>query len=161
MRGWTGDELDASDRKATVGQVWPDPIDVEFLPFINRINLLPFVTSVQSCIGHVNYDKFEIPEDERPLGASEKYGYLQLMLTLEAAHWLCQRAVKWHWLWVGGSQLFIDGASNPGVTDNESYYLTFAWDASHWPLPATDITERLEEFYVQRSTRGPESRDQG
>jgi hypothetical protein len=149
MSIWNGEELDANDRKAAMGAFSPDAVDKEFLPYINRINALPFVTTTQSCVGHLRYDDQKVPANERPIDASENWGYLTLMLTLDVAQWLCQRAQQWRWLWGAGSQLFIDGSAPPGVTDNESYVITFAWDASHWPTPAVDLTEALEAYYAE------------
>lgn len=68
------------------------------------------------------------------------------MLTLDAAQWICQRAVSWPWLWVSGSQLFLPDARPPEVTENESYVIAFAWDATQWPAPAADITAALEQW---------------
>lgn len=56
MTTWKDYELVASDRKAAMGQFSLDATDKEFLPYINRIKLLPFVTTTQSCIGHLDYD---------------------------------------------------------------------------------------------------------
>src|SRR5437764_4436012 len=98
MGGWDGELLDPDDRREAMDQFSPDLIDPDFLPHLACINALPFVVSVQCCIGHMSYDKWlGLPED-RPVDHSATWGYLQLRLTLEAAEWISREAC-WDWLW--------------------------------------------------------------
>ncbi len=50
MENSSADELDANDRKAAMGQFAGNAIDAEFLPFITRINLIPFVPATHSWL---------------------------------------------------------------------------------------------------------------
>lgn len=150
MCGWEGEVLDAEDRQEVIAQFSADDIDAEFLPYLARINVLPFVVSAQSCIGHMSYDKWLGPDEDRPIDHSTAWGYLRLMLTLEAAEWISKEA-GWHWLWIPGSQLFVEGAGMPETTNNGSFFIAFASDSVHWPKPAIDVTEALEEFHRRYS----------
>lgn len=134
--------IDAEDKRRELARLERDKIDPEFLPYLDRINALPFVVTGQCCIGHMEY-RTDFP---RPANDGGKWGYLQMLLTSSAADWLNEQICDWDWLWVEGSQLWAEGADTPGVTDGESYQLTFAWDKQEWPIPADDIVAALGKF---------------
>lgn len=144
MREWDGTDLDEEDRANAMAGFSEDVIDSDFLPFLREINSLPFVASVQCCIGHLDYNK--IPAEVLPSNRTTGWGYLQLMTTLDAATWISEHA-DWDWLWNENSQLFSDGTGCPETTGNGSFLIAFAWDASAWPAPALDIVELLNAFY--------------
>jgi tRNA(Phe) wybutosine-synthesizing methylase Tyw3 len=48
--------MDAEDRTAALSSFNLDDIDVEFLPFLERINRFPHVVSMQCCLGHVEHE---------------------------------------------------------------------------------------------------------
>lgn len=135
--------MNRTDKQGVVSRLDPAAIDPEFLPFLERINRLPFCATVQCCIGHMKYEgQFET----QPPGSSGRWGYLQLFVSFEAAEWLMERIDSWDWLWVPCSQLWIEDAMTPGITDNGSFEITFAWDAQDWPRCAEDICAALEEY---------------
>ncbi len=136
--------MDAEDRKAALSSFDPDEIDVEFLPFLERINRLPHAVSMQCCLGHVEYK----PIGAQTAGQSGRWGYLQLLLDLDLAEWLAEIIRDCDWLLLERSQTWDAQAGiAPGVTENESYVLTFAWDASQWPRPAEEICRFIEEYH--------------
>jgi hypothetical protein len=138
--------LNPTDREEALAFFSVDAIDSEFLPFIHRINSLPFAVTVQSCIGHLSYWRYRFFKADRPPGATKNWGYLQLMIDLEAAHELCRRAHNWPWLWKHGSRLFLEGAPRPEITRNGAAVIGLAWDAASWPTPGNDITDTLEQM---------------
>jgi hypothetical protein len=136
--------MDQEDKRLTLDTLKPEEIDPEFLPYLERINRLPFVVTKQCCIGHMEY---KTEGQYLPPDGSGRWGYLELLLHDDAATWLHEgRIGDWEWLWVAGSQLWVEGAGMPGITDSGSFDIVFAWDAKHWPKPAEDICEALEEF---------------
>lgn len=137
--------LDDEDRAAALDGFNPDQVDAEFLPYLDEINSFAFVVTAQCCAGHLDYEDYAIPMDLRP-SLSTRWGYLQLLLTFEAAEWLCETARDWPWLWVEGSQAWIDGAALPGTTENGSCVLAFAWDAREWPACIEDVVAALRSF---------------
>lgn len=132
-------------------------IDAEFLPFLARINALPYVLTSQCCAGHVWYTENgkksgkPIRNKFLPRRSTGRWGYLHLAVTQEAGSYLHEeaRANGWEaWIWIHGSQLFAVGAKRPCVIEEADGWgmLGFAWDAKHWPRPAKDITEALEAY---------------
>lgn len=131
-------------------------IDAVLLPFLDRINALPFVLSNQACAGHMWYTENGKQSGKpfsskfRPRKSTGRWGYLSLDLTQEAAKHLHEKVWDgtWTWVWNNGSQLFIKGATEPSLIDGVDGWgrITFAWDAKHWPRPVLDITEALEAF---------------
>jgi hypothetical protein len=146
MQVWKGENLNSGDREAALSKLSEETVDAEFVPYLRQINALPFVVTAQCCVGHMPYDAFPGPREELPPNRTTRWGYLQLFTTLEAAEWLSESA-DWDWLWHAGSQLFIEGCGWPEVTENESYSIAFAWDATAWPGPASDIIKLLDDFY--------------
>jgi hypothetical protein len=136
--------MDKEDKRLVMRTFEPAEIDAEFLPYLYRINRLPFVVSEQCCIGHIEYS---METQYRPRDESGQWGYLQLLMCFDTAKWLHEhRVAHWDWLWVIGSQMWDDRAESPGITDRGSVRLTFAWDAQYWPKPSEDICAALEEF---------------
>jgi hypothetical protein len=122
----------------------PHEIDVEFLPYLARINGLSLAASMQCCSGHVEYKPIVAATAEHP----GRWGYLQLLLDLDLAEWLEEIIRDCDWLLLERSQTWDEQAAiAPGVTENESYVLTFAWDASQWPRPAEEICRFIEEYH--------------
>ena len=136
--------MDAHDREEALKSLDRGTIDRVFLPYLDRINACPLVASQQCCIGHM---KYEGQFTERPDNESERWGYLQLLMNGELAEWLVEQSSGWPWLWIPCSQLWVEGALTPGMTDNGSVLLTFAWDAPHWPQPAEDICSAIERYW--------------
>jgi hypothetical protein len=158
------EKLNATDREDVLSRLDLAEVDFEFRPFIERINVLPFVVTTQSCVGHIPYGK-AFKKRDRPPQASKRWGYLQLLVTTTVADWLHEqaRARDWEqWIWIQGSQLFAKKVHKlPQLTKYGDGYLTFAWDAKHWPHPAFDITAALEDFATSRTDGKPEeNRDQ-
>ena len=76
-----------------------------------------------------------------------KWGYLQLLMNLDFSEWLNETVRHCHWLLLDMSQLWDDRAwKPPGVTENEWFVLTFAWDSSDWPKPAEEICQLIEKY---------------
>ena len=137
------EELDPDDRAEAIRNFSEEDVDSDFLPYLNRINDLPYAVTVQSCIGHLPY---RVPDEYRPSKNTGIWGYLQLMLTENAAEWLSEVA-NWEWLWLEGSAIFhCDQADLPGLMPNGSILLAFAWDAHYWPKPAIDIESALYRY---------------
>jgi hypothetical protein len=140
-----GEVLSEAVRSVLLAHLPLETIDEEFRPLVLRINSLPFAATTQSCVGHIPYGR-AVKKRDRPPHASKHWGYLQLMVTGTVVDWLHGRAQSWPWLWVHGSQMFIEGANCPGVTEFDDYLIAFAWDSASWPRAGHDITEALEEF---------------
>jgi hypothetical protein len=136
--------MDAHDRQEALRTLDRAAIDQEFLPYLDRINACPLVASQQCCIGHM---KYEGQFTEQPENQSGRWGYLQLLMNGQLAEWLMEQSSEWHWLWIPCSQLWAERALTPGMTDNDSILLTFAWDAAHWSQPAEDICGAIERFW--------------
>lgn len=137
--------MDEHDRRETLKNFNPAEIDPEFLPYLERINNLPHVASHQCCAGHISYETGK-PDPQSPSGC---WGYLGLIMDWDLAEWLNERIIRdFDWLLADNSQYWGEHAGKaPGVTENNSYVLTLAWDASAWPLPAEEICEALEEYH--------------
>jgi hypothetical protein len=136
--------MDDGDRDAALDTFNAEEIDAEFLPFLERINRLAHAVSVQCCSGHMDYTRIDHQAPEC-LG---KWGYLQLRLDLDLADWLSERIVDCDWLLLERSQMWDERAWQvPGVTERESYQLTFAWDSQEWPRPIEEICRYLEQYH--------------
>jgi hypothetical protein len=135
--------MDTQDKQAALASLESAEIDEEFLPYLERINQLQFVATEQCCVGHLEY---KIPHHYWPRGNTGRWGYLQLLVTQEAADWLMTMVDCWEWLWVEGSQLWLEGAGKPGITERGSIQIAFAWDARYWPQAAEDICHALDSF---------------
>jgi hypothetical protein len=140
-------EMDTQDKQAALASLTSDQIDKEFLPYLDRINQLPFAATKQCCVGHLEYKN---PHLRLPSESTGRWGYVQLLLAQDAAEWLMTVADGWEWLWVEGSQFWLEGAEEPGMTERGSIQIAFAWDARHWPQAAEDICHALEEYQQQR-----------
>lgn len=149
MKVFTGTLLDSGDRNEALSHYRESEVDAEFLPYLVKINQLPFVVTVQCCLGHMSYDKWEGPEDDLPIERTDSWGYLLMMATVEAAEWISDRS-DFSWLWVQGSQLFVEGAGMPALTENESYFIALAWDHKWWPTSIEEIFQLLSDFYNQQ-----------
>ena len=149
--------MDTQDKQAALAalaSLAPDQIDKEFLPYLDRINRLPFAATEQCCVGHLEYTNQCV---RLPSGSTGRWGYLQLLLAQDVAEWLMTVADGWDWLWVEGSQFWLEGAGEPGLTERGSIQISLAWDARHWPQPAEDICRALEEYERQRSVKEDET----
>ena len=123
----------------------PEEIDPEFLLYLNRINKYNFVDSLQCCSGHMEYER----SPDEGLERSGKWGYLQLLMDIDFAEWLNETIRYCNWLLLDMSQLWDDRAWKlPGVTEDERFVLTFAWDSSSWPTPAEEICELIEKYNI-------------
>src|SRR5687768_8937997 len=89
---------------------------------------------------------------EKPLPNAAHWGYLQLLMEESVAIWFMEQIEDWAWLWIPCSQLWLDGATTPGITDAGSIEITFAWDAPAWPQPALDILAALEAYHEKTET---------
>ena len=90
-----GERLHAEDRRDALEHLDVAKVDADFIPYVERINRLPFVVTHQCCVGHMAY---EDALGEPPENHSAAWGYLQLLVTPEAAEWLTERARAWSWL---------------------------------------------------------------
>lgn len=140
--------MNQEDRDAALNTINPQEIDTDFLPYLERINRLPYVATQQCCVGHMPYP----PEVGDPADSSARWGYLQLLLDAEVAEWLNERVTTCEWIVIELSQLWPvyvrdQGPGQvPGITENGSIALTVAWDALSWPAPAEEVCEMLEEY---------------
>lgn len=107
-------------------------IDAEFLPFIYRINALQDVITCQCCAGHMM--------------SPDYWGYLSLYVTPKMAMELAQRLNPEKWLLPERSQIWTGTELKPTQHEEGDIMLVFAWKAEHWPLPAIQITDILEEI---------------
>ena len=141
------DTQDKEEALASLAALGPAEIDREFLPYLSRTNRLPFAATQQCCVGHLEYKN---PHLRPPSENTGRWGYLQLLLAQDAAEWLMAVADGWDWLWVEGSQFWLKGAEEPGMTARGSVQIAFAWDARHWPQAAEEVCHALEEYQQQR-----------
>lgn len=135
--------MNENDKRLTLNTLDRDQVDADFLPFLDKINNFSFVVTKQCCVGHMEYKE---PFSEGPLGSAGRWGYLQLLAEESLAMWLMEQIDQWPWLWIPCSQLWVEGAMTPGVTEEGSFEITFAWDAQNWPQPAHDILTAIEAF---------------
>ena len=136
--------MDPQDKQTALASIGSEEIDKAFLPYLDRINKLHFAVSKQCCMGHMEYKNPHLPP---PRGNTGRWGYVQLLVTQEAAEWLMTVADGWMWLWVEGSQFWLEGAEEPGITERGSIQIAFAWDSQFWPQPAEEICGALETFH--------------
>jgi hypothetical protein len=136
-----GAVVDKQERVETLASIAEGNIDRDFLPYLDRLNNLPFVATQQCCIGHMEYKN---PHLAPPRNNTGRWGYLQMLTTQEAAESLMPLTDSWDWLWIAGSQFWLDGASEPGITECGSIQIAFAWDSQFWPKPALDICRAME-----------------
>ena len=123
--------MDDEDKRMAMCNFNPAEIDSEFLPYLERINRLPFVVSEQCYAGHI---KYTMDAQYRPENESGQWGYLQLMMYHDTAVWLHEHRIgDWGWLWAMGSQMWDDLAEEPAMTERGSVRLTFAWTPSTGP----------------------------
>jgi hypothetical protein len=144
--------MDLQDRRATLATLDRAAVDPEFLPYLDRLNVCPWLATQQCCIGHM---KYEGQFSKSPEDGSGRWGYLSMMMSQQLATGLAKICDQWSWLWIPCSQLPIDGAVAPGMTKKGSVVLTFAWEAKHWPQPAEDLCGVIEEFYAAHRRRHP------
>ena len=149
--------MDREERDAALSGLKPEEIDPEFLPYLERINRLPYVVTTQCCVGHMPY---EAPSGEA-VDASARWGYLQLLLDQDAADWLNEHVVECGWVLLEESQLWTmynmgdrEFGRLPEVSEKGSVVLTPAWDASSWPEPAEDVCAILESYPGDRLAEG-------
>jgi hypothetical protein len=132
-------------------------IDTQFLPYLDRINALPFVASSQCCVGHVHYTMSgkrgapRIPKRDLPVWHTGRWGYLHMAVTVDVHEFLHETARRdgWEsWLWIQGSQLWAKGAKTPCLCAEDEGWamIAFAWDAKHWPQPIEDIASAVERY---------------
>lgn len=122
----------------------PEDVDAEFIPFLERINSKPFAVTMQCCIGHCLYSQTSFA----PAGRPGRWGYLELLMTLPSASWLCQEIRKTDWLIVSMSKLWGgDGHEMPSYTELGNFMITFAWDAAEWPTPAEEICALMDRYH--------------
>jgi hypothetical protein len=139
--------MDENDRTAALSSFNPEEIDGEFIPYLQRINQFPDVVSTQCCSGHLEYKSTPDAIVKQP----GRWGYLQLLTDVDLAEWLCETVRDCDWLLFESSQMWDEKAGMaPCVTKNQSYGLTFAWDATQWPRPAEEICGLIEEYYARR-----------
>jgi hypothetical protein len=98
-------DMDTQDKQAALTTLDSAEIDEAFIPYLERINQLPFAATKQCCVGHLEYKN---PNLSRPAGNTGRWGYLQLLVAQEAAEWLMTVADRWEWLWVEGSQFWLE-----------------------------------------------------
>ncbi len=149
--------MDTQDKQEALADFIAAEIDEAFIPYLERINQLPFAATKQCCVGHLEYKN---PDLSLPAGNTGRWGYLQLLVAQDAAEWLMTVADCWEWLWVEGSQFWLEGAEEPGMTERGSIQIAFAWDARHWPQPAEDIYRALKSYQESRSVEQLAQEDQ-
>ncbi len=129
-------------------------VDTQLLPFIDRVNALPYALTIQCCTGHMPYRLAgrKVPPKHLPRRSSGRWGYLQLAIPYDVAKWTHEiaRRDNWEeWIWVYGSQIYAVGARTvERFTDIDGVWVSicFAWDAKHWPRPAEDVCLALETY---------------
>lgn len=138
--------LDPADREKALQSfaeaLRKEEIDEEFIPYLIRLNKLPYLVPVQCCARHM----------DSPYG---KWGYLSLnvdsdfLIYLEGSDFLQQ-----HWLNHRFSQIPIKGTpilKEPELTEFGSVTLGFAWDAKYWPEPAEYLTNLAEAYGIRNA----------
>lgn len=118
--------MDNQDKQEALDSFVSEEIDQEFLPYLHRINRLPFAATMQCCVGHEQYKN---PQIRPPSTKTGHWGYLLLRLAQDVAFWLMTVVDRWDWLWIEGSQFWIEGAQEPQMTERGSIQIAFAWDA--------------------------------
>jgi hypothetical protein len=137
--------LEAEDRRECAPPYDPAQVDPEFIPFLERINVKPFVASVQCCVGHCKYPEPGIA----PANSAGHWGYLQLLMTGPSAVWLSQELLGREWLIVALSKLWSEKPREmPSYTKRCNFIIAFAWDASTWPTPVEEICSLLDKYHA-------------
>lgn len=155
--------LEVEDR-SVISPYDPMQVDREFIPFLERINVKPFVASMECCIGHCPYDyatykKLFHKDGSRKKRSHKEYsrkdcwGYIQLLMTCPSAMWLCQEVVKSGWLRIDHSKMWpywspVKPGAMPWHTELGNFVITLVWDSSAWPTPAEDICNLLDQYYA-------------
>jgi hypothetical protein len=86
--------MDKQDKRAALGFLVGEEIDQEFLPYLNRINQLPFAGTKQCCVGHLEYKN---PHLRLPSCNTGRWRYLELLVAQDAAEWLMKVVDGWEW----------------------------------------------------------------
>lgn len=131
-------------------------VDIDFAPYLSRINALSTAVTLQCCCGHLLYS---LPQSwarrvRKPKNKTDKWGYLELALRDDALAHLLAEIRRCSWLWKEGSVLGLraDRAApwawcDPyGVPVHGWTCVSIAWDAKHWPRPAVVVATALEAF---------------
>ena len=135
--------LEDQERKDFAPPYNPAEVDVEFIPYLERINAKPFAATVQCCIGHCEYSDSSLV----PANGSGRWGYLELLMTEQSATWLSEQIQGRDWLIEGLSKMWSDEPGElPGCTDRGNMMLAFAWDASCWPTAVEEICALLDQY---------------
>ena len=147
--------LHEADVKDVMKNYDENRVDKEFIPYLRKLNNLGPVTTCQCCVGHIPYGKVVESIDSlesQPTDKTDRWGYLALLVTPELLLTLSEHfnhLKNKTWLWKEASKLWVNNEDEfsftpPDFTPNNSAFIVFAWDASHWPKPAEDIVEAIE-----------------
>jgi len=99
-----------------------------------------------------------LPGEE--LKSPGKWGYIQLLMDSDFAEWMNETVRYCDWLLLDMSQLWDDKAWKlPGVTEDERFVLTFAWDSSSWPWSVEDIYQLIKDYHKQQLDKQITSRE--
>jgi hypothetical protein len=135
--------LEEHERRLYAPPYDTEDVDLEFIPFLERINAKPFAASVQCCAGHCAYPGPGIA----PAKSEGRWGYLKLLMTGPSAVWLCQQVCRSEWLVVALSKMWGKNAGEkPDYTACFNFMIAFAWDASSWPIPVEELCSLLEKY---------------
>jgi hypothetical protein len=131
-------------------------VDLDFAPYLARINALPHAATLQCCCGHMLYTARGsfARRVQKPKYKTNKWGYLGLALRDDALAHLVATIRRCSWLWKEGSVLGLktdrmapaDWRDPNGVPLHGWSCVAVAWDAKSWPRPAVVVTTALEAF---------------
>jgi len=135
-----------------------EQLDVEFLPYLKRINSSEYAITVECCAGHMRY----VSNRKLPVDNTGRYGYIYLFVHTDLANYLHMIAQYEHWdkwLWIEGSRLDHPRAKQPKkVMDTLNWWeIAFNWDAKYQLEPAGQIASAIERFTEKKQNEQRQS----